>query len=464
MNRVFALRSGLNITLNINGAYSTLVFDTEEEAIEVFLRASQVKANPTDENIKELQDFVDPSFRVMDSGILERDRAGNYFLKGYNMALPYSLVSKVKEYATLGLPLIALENFWKLCMLNPDDRARQDLFSFADRFHFPITDSGYFIAYKSVEGINMKHKEFGLFVAQEYINMVAAMKEYPADYTIIRTGEFHNDYAFSRIKISEMDKWLEGKVLESDITLESDAERWMEENHNVEFVSVGGHLEIEAFMEYARKLGYQDIDITEKFKKTHFVTEMGNLNDLFIKLNELFEQEEMSFTDWHTKRMSIKLGQVVQMDRNKCDSDPYQTCSTGLHVGAPGYVKGFNGSSSRFILACLVNPTHVVAVPEDYSFEKMRCCEYYPYAVCEVSDNGYLKELQTPYFEANYCGYEMSQLEVKLRETQRCLNESVGLTPEEEAELQAQSDLIINRLFLIGDAAILPEALPEAVV
>ena len=121
------------------------------------------------------------------------------------------------------------------------------------------------------------------------------------------------------------------------------------------------------------------------------------------------------FTDWHTKKMDIRLGVPVKMDMSKCDTDRHRTCSTGLHVGAPGYVSGFGqGGNKKYILACLVNPADVAAVPVDYSFEKMRTAQYYPYAICEQDYEGNLREGDTKYFESDYIGYEMQQVEEKL--------------------------------------------------
>jgi hypothetical protein len=456
MNRVFALRSGTNVTLNINGAYSTLVLETEEEAEDVFKKALEAKLDGSDAAVQALRDFADPSFRIADSGILEKDRVGRYFLKGYKVPVPETLVQKIKEYAKNGYPLTALENFWKLCMLNPDDRAREDLFTFADQFHFPITDSGYFIAYKSVAGINMKNKNYGLFIAQQFVNMKAAMHENPADFSVIRIGRDPEDWTFEAMKTAEIDQWIVAKVEDEDFSVADDAAGWMYENHKIEWLPLADHLTSEEVITLAKSKGFVEQDPKDIWMETNYFNNLGTLEELFHKLNELFEQEEMSFTDWHTKKMTIKLGQVVEMERKTCDTDPQNACSYGLHVGAPAYVTDFNKQDDQFILAVLVNPAHVIAVPKDHSFQKMRVCEYYPYAICEVTDKGYLKELETPYFEANYCGYEKNQLEAQLRETQKVLNERIDLTPEEEASLQAMSELIVNRLFLIGDAVMEP--------
>ena len=103
------------------------------------------------------------------------------------------------------------------------------------------------------------------------------------------------------------------------------------------------------------------------------------------------------------------------MDRSACDGDPRNTCSTGLHVGAPGYVKGFGGGDGNVYLACLVNPMNVVAVPSDYSYMKMRCCEYYAYGIVDLTND---VTITTPYFEYDYKTWETETLEEQLAQFQ----------------------------------------------
>ena len=68
------------------------------------------------------------------------------------------------------------------------------------------------------------------------------------------------------------------------------------------------------------------------------------------------------------------VGMEVSMKREDVDDNPNQTCSHGLHVGAPEYVR--KHYSGDIIVKCLVNPADVVAVPIDYNNTKMRVCRY----------------------------------------------------------------------------------------
>lgn len=78
--------------------------------------------------------------------------------------------------------------------------------------------------------------------------------------------------------------------------------------------------------------------------------------------------------DSFTETIDNSIGAVVSMDRDKVDPDPTETCSFGLHVGAPEYVRDYYNTG--VIVKCTVNPKDVVAVPTDYDNTKMRVCEY----------------------------------------------------------------------------------------
>lgn len=66
-------------------------------------------------------------------------------------------------------------------------------------------------------------------------------------------------------------------------------------------------------------------------------------------------------------------GATISMPREEVDSDRRNTCSSGLHVAAWEYAKNFSGQRTLIIK---INPRDVVAVPPDYSQQKMRVCRY----------------------------------------------------------------------------------------
>lgn len=96
-------------------------------------------------------------------------------------------------------------------------------------------------------------------------------------------------------------------------------------------------------------------------------------------------EEENVFTDHHSHTFKIKIGEMVTMDRNKCDAVQENTCSTGLHIGGKGWLKrNYYGDTG---LACLVNPADVVAVPPLDNYGKLRTCAYLPMEIIHYDKN-----------------------------------------------------------------------------
>ena len=126
--------------------------------------------------------------------------------------------------------------------------------------------------------------------------------------------------------------------------------------------------------------------------------------------------------------MVIKVGQPITMPREDCDSNPNQTCSSGLHVGSMEYVHDF-GYDDGVILEVLVSPRNVVAVPSDYNNTKMRCCEYFPIAI----SNG---ENENVYLESDYSEFNAQSMKNDLKAYEEAKRKQIN---DLEAEL-AQND------------------------
>lgn len=96
-------------------------------------------------------------------------------------------------------------------------------------------------------------------------------------------------------------------------------------------------------------------------------------------------EEENVFTDHHSRKFRIKIGEMVTMDRAKCDTVQENTCSTGLHIGGKGWLKrNYYGDTG---LACLINPADVVAVPPLDNYGKLRTCAYLPMEIIHYDEN-----------------------------------------------------------------------------
>lgn len=96
-------------------------------------------------------------------------------------------------------------------------------------------------------------------------------------------------------------------------------------------------------------------------------------------------EEEGIFTDHHSHTFKIKIGEMVTMPRDKCDTVQENTCSGGLHIGGRGWLKqNYYGDTG---LACLINPADVVAVPPYDNYGKLRTCAYLPMEIIHYDEN-----------------------------------------------------------------------------
>ena len=437
MARIYALRSGLSVTLNVGGATKQFVCTDEDESKELFARVSQLRTAALSGNQIAYEDLVsmtDPNYRMKDIAGLTRDNDGNFYLGNYSEAIPTGLMLKIKEYTDLGLSTEPLINFWKLLMLNPDKHVRQSLFQFAERFSFPITDKGYFIAYKSVAWKGESNKDLALSVASEYIYKKASGQD---------ASDIHVFTVEDEITFVEISNEAEYKTTEEFI--DSLADSVLVEVGTVELTKALVSDSIPEDWEYNENMGTY-------YKKESLVVDVtyeGVLEELYTSIIAGMNYDTPTFTDWHTRRSTIVLGQAVSMERESCDNNPSNTCSSGLHVGAPGYVSGFGGrNNSNYILACLVSPMNVVAVPYDYDFEKMRTCEYLPYAICKLNDDNSIREVDTRYFEDDYTAIEEKTLNEMLKEYEG-LDNITGMDISVD-ELQERKLLLKDRLVMVG--------------
>ena len=439
MARIFALRSGLNVTLNIDGATKQFVCADEDESRDLFAKVAQLRSQALANDAEaydELLDMTDPNYRMKDIAGLTRDNDGNFYLGNYSEPIPTGLMLKIKEYVDLGLSTEPLVNFWKLLMLNPDKHVRQSLFQFAERFSFPITDKGYFIAYKSVAWKGESKKDLALAIASEYIYKKASGQNtdnihvYTVDdeTVFVEVGD-DCEYKTTDEFVDSLSKTVEKKVPNFEVFQA--------------ITELGDNLKDTWRYDEDEDCYYDSVIVTPE------ITYEGGLQNLYTSIIAGMDFDTPTFTDWHTRKSTIMLGEAVAMPREECDNDPNNTCSSGLHVGAPGYVAGFGGNSkTNYILACLVSPMNVVAVPYDYDFEKMRTCEYLPYAICKLNDDGSIREVDTRYFEEDYTAIEEAKLN-KLLEEYEGLDNITGMDITHE-ELIERKSLIKDRLVLVG--------------
>lgn len=120
-----------------------------------------------------------------------------------------------------------------------------------------------------------------------------------------------------------------------------------------------------------------------------------------------FKRISKNWKDIHSGTFDNSIGTVVKMDRARVDDDPKHTCSSGLHICADKYLQHFADASNSRTVVVEVNPAHVVAVPYDYDFAKMRVCEYKvlaeiePEKIPEVLDCHMYGDLSWDYYEGD---------------------------------------------------------------
>ena len=351
MTNIHAIRHGKTVHVIVGTDMYQRTFENKDSAVALYNQALSARENPTSVNVELLLDECAPGRKLIADNIFTI-KNGSFYLTGYEtFPMPEELVVRIQSHVEQGLSVQPLVNFWKLLMLNPDPVARESTFKFMSEYDFPITDSGYFIGYRSVRRTNKTYDAVTGWVPQKYVELKAT-GENPADYTAMKDpdgGEF--------------------VAVKTDVIT----------NDNGGFIAPENVL--------------------------------GNLEEMFTN-QTTGVTDAPEYTDWHSGTTSVRLGGTVSMDRASVDCNPANTCSRGLHIGAPGYVKGFGGSDSVF-LACLVNPMNICAIPADYSYQKMRVCEYYAYGIVDLNND---MEIRTPYFELDYKTFEERELDKQLEE------------------------------------------------
>ena len=116
----------------------------------------------------------------------------------------------------------------------------------------------------------------------------------------------------------------------------------------------------------------------DKIIQTGFLLE-GNLDELYHNMKE---SDDNFYTDNHTKKKEIRIGQVYKEDEDNIDLDNTKDCSRGLHAGAMSFL--FDGFGDTGVLV-LINPMFVRSVPTSYT-NKMRVSEMMIVAKLDIDD------------------------------------------------------------------------------
>lgn len=86
-----------------------------------------------------------------------------------------------------------------------------------------------------------------------------------------------------------------------------------------------------------------------------------------------YKKVREDYKDCHSGTYDNSPGKEVTEDRAKCDNNPANHCSRGLHFCSKEYLNSFGGVRTVIVK---VNPRDVVSVPNDHDFQKARACRY----------------------------------------------------------------------------------------
>ena len=272
-------------------------------------------------------------------------RDGSVYVKSISRSLPPLLVEEFLLVISKHNPLVALDcndnftalyNFWMWCCLNPRAEVADKLFNFLKKNSFKITKQGFFTALRNVVTIH-GGTELVQFVSETYNKVKAVWKKSPDKYTVfLQNGEYfivHDDDLHDG-------EWTTCGYCYGDGCDDEDGECPTCQGEG----------------------GYDDVVEKEYGEK------IGNLTELYM---DLPNRTENRFTDAHTGKFDIRVGQVVHMDPDKCRWNTDDCGAEGLHFTSDEI--HYVGCGDQSVLV-LINPMKVVGIGES----KGRCWEYLP--------------------------------------------------------------------------------------
>ncbi len=125
----------------------------EADQVIALARSFNVSRDQDERNaiLEKVKTLLTPANRIQHQtdGRFEFDGGNKMYLKGTTDPIPNFLAKKLMKWLEEGVPLDGLINFWKHLLLNPDKSVRKQLYGFLEHNGHPITDKGYFLAYKA---------------------------------------------------------------------------------------------------------------------------------------------------------------------------------------------------------------------------------------------------------------------------------------------------------------------------
>lgn len=373
----------------------------DEEAVRDFLVPKLKEVRETAKAIETLTNDVARSKHLTKVG-------SSYYLHDISeISLPTELLMAFTKAEAEGNDKLiqTYKNFWMFASLNPDSRARTNLFWFLQKYGMTISESGLFVAYRNVE-----------IYQEEQFKFVSEEEEYESTEKVVVETE-DEEPAEKPAKASETPNYPKGyaealtrEYIRLRTKLKAKASNYLFGILNGEYVMK------------ARKTGEKVLDpvlgeMGELYKDLKKSLEEGKVekvkdsNQIFKKSKKKGKKKKETkiekvtktrtiqkkvsiqppiYTDSYTKTFRIQIGSPVIMERNLCDLKQENDCSRGLHVAGKGWLgSGYFGAVP---LRVLVSPADVVAVPPNDNYGKMRVCTYYPIEVVRFSNGGLVAE------------------------------------------------------------------------
>ena len=153
MNYLVAKVTPSDVTIIIEGKHKRIRKDSPDADLVIALVKQYNACNILSERvdiITKIEELCNPAKKIQfnSDNRFEFDGNSAMYLKGTSDPVPEFLAKRLLEYIDKKLDVEPLVNFWKNTLLNPDKGVRQQLFGFLEHNGHPITDKGYFLAYK----------------------------------------------------------------------------------------------------------------------------------------------------------------------------------------------------------------------------------------------------------------------------------------------------------------------------
>lgn len=189
---------------------------------------------------------------------------------------------------------------------------------------------------------------------------------------------------------------------------------------------------------------YNLIDLKKKQTLPKGAIKLGNLREMNDDSNS-----QTVYTDAHTGTFRIKIGELVTMNRSRCDHNRANDCSMGLHIGNKKFLS--SGTFGKVGLLCLINPMDIVSIPS-YDTNKFRCCAYLPVSIVEYDEDGKIVEVDAGIFDNDFERISLAKIKQLLLTTDMKESEVNKITYKEiykAKEIYDKVALTLDDLFKV---------------